>query len=266
MSSLPRWFLRIQPLLLAALGLLLFFWLALTPAGLLGKADAIGYAVCHRIAERSFGLGDRAVPLCARCSGMYLGALAGFLFHLKFGKRGGMPSRRTQAIFAVFLLLFGLDGINSYLTFFPGVTHLYQPLNGLRLLTGTLLGAAMAALLVPTFNQVVWQHWDERPVLGSLPPLLGLLALAGVISGAIASENPLLVYPLALLSVASLLILLILAYSLIWVLVLKCENSFTSWKDLRPVLLLGGLTTLVQIAAIDALRYAATGTWNGFTP
>jgi hypothetical protein len=39
-----------------------------TPPGLLGKADAIGYAVCHRIDLRSFHLGDRQLPLCARCT------------------------------------------------------------------------------------------------------------------------------------------------------------------------------------------------------
>jgi hypothetical protein len=102
MSPLPHWLTRVQPLLLLALSLLLFVWLALTPPGLLGKADAIGYAVCHRIAERSFLLGERAVPLCSRCSGMYLGALAGILFHLRFGRRGGLPPRRIQAAFVVF--------------------------------------------------------------------------------------------------------------------------------------------------------------------
>jgi hypothetical protein len=147
----------------------------------------------------------------------------------------------------------------------PGLPHLYTPLNGLRLLTGTLLGAGMASLLVPTFNQVVWRQWEERPALAKLRQLWVLLGLAGLISAAIATENPLLVYPLALLSVASLLVLLILAYSMVWTLVLQCENSFATWKDFRPVLLLAVLTTLLQIAVIDALRYNLTGTWNGFS-
>ena len=40
-----------QPALILLLGILLVVWLILTPPGLLGKADAIGYAVCHRIAD-----------------------------------------------------------------------------------------------------------------------------------------------------------------------------------------------------------------------
>src|SRR5689334_17781875 len=53
-------------------------WVYLTPEGVLGKADAVGYAVCHRITVRSFLFPDgRQLPLCARCSGMFLGVLVG---------------------------------------------------------------------------------------------------------------------------------------------------------------------------------------------
>ena len=55
-------------------------FLMVAPPGLLGKADALGYAVCHRIDARSFHIGTRQLPLCARCSGMYLGALLGLVF------------------------------------------------------------------------------------------------------------------------------------------------------------------------------------------
>ena len=265
MNASQPWYERFQPVFLGIFGCLVVVWLAMTPPGLLGKADAIGYAVCHRIAERSFFLGDRAVPLCSRCSGMYLGALAGFLLQFRLGKRGSLPPRRIQAVFVVFLLAFALDGINSYASFFPQLPHLYDPQNMLRLLTGTLLGTAMAAILVPTFHQVVWLQWDDRPALGTFHQLLVWLVAAGLIAGSIASENPLLVYPLALLSVASLLFLLVIAYSLIWTMLLRRENTFQSWKQLRAVLVLAGLTTFLQIAGIDTLRFLLTGTWSGFS-
>src|SRR5512143_3851532 len=79
---------------LAATAIVLFFWLLNTPAGLLGKADAIGYAVCHRIDARSFHIGERQFPLCARCSGMYLGAMVALLYQAVTGRRrAGMPGR-----------------------------------------------------------------------------------------------------------------------------------------------------------------------------
>ena len=75
LNSLP---VKIFALVIAAVVVVL--WLIYTPEGLLGKADAIGYAVCHRIDLRSFHLGDRQLPLCVRCSGMYLGALLGLAY------------------------------------------------------------------------------------------------------------------------------------------------------------------------------------------
>jgi len=67
-------------------------WTYYSPPGLLGKADAIGYAVCHRIDARTFHLGDRQLPLCARCSGMFLGALIGLVYQTATRpRRAGMP-------------------------------------------------------------------------------------------------------------------------------------------------------------------------------
>ncbi len=265
MNLTRPWYERFQPVLILILAVLLTVWLALTPPSLLGKADAVGYAVCHRIAERSFLLGDRALPLCSRCSGMYLGALVGFIFQAFLGRRGELPARKIQWMFGVFLLAFAIDGINSYLTFFPQAPGLYTPQNGLRLATGTLVGTAMAAFLMPTFHQIVWQQWQDRPALSTFRQLILILAAAGLIAAAVASENPILVYPLALLSVLSLLTILILAYTLIWVLLLKRENSFEGWKQLQPVLLLAIITTLIQIGLIDTGRFLLTGTWAGFT-
>ena len=49
-----------------------------------GKADHIGYAVCHQISVRSYFFGDHQLPLCARCSGQYLGALLSKSFYLLY--------------------------------------------------------------------------------------------------------------------------------------------------------------------------------------
>ena len=77
----------IKGLLFFTIGLLLIAWLLNTPEGLLGKADAVVYTVCHRIDLRSFHLGDRQISLCARCTGMYLAAVFGILFQALLGRR-----------------------------------------------------------------------------------------------------------------------------------------------------------------------------------
>jgi uncharacterized membrane protein len=267
-SPRPAKLARIIPVLKVALvittGLFLFGWWLNTPPGLLGKADAAGYAVCHRIAARSFLIGTRQTPLCARCSGMYLGALLGIVYLGWFGKRAGMPKLKVGLVLIAFLVAFAVDGGNSYLHFFPNAPGLYQPENWLRLLTGTGVGLGIAAVLVPVVNQTLWQTYDGRPALEGWRQFLPLLGLAGVLDLAVLSDNPLLLYPLALLSGASIFVILGLVYAIVWIMLGRRENRYMRYRDLWVPLMAGFLTALVQIAALDAGRFWLTHTWAGF--
>lgn len=40
---------------------------------------ALGSVVCHQIAERSFHWGATQFPVCARCTGLYVGGLVGLI-------------------------------------------------------------------------------------------------------------------------------------------------------------------------------------------
>ncbi len=247
-----------------AAGLLLAGWLLNTPEGLLGKADAIGYAVCHRIDLRSFHLGDRQIPLCARCSGMYLGAVLGLVYQWRTApRRGGMPPRRLWPLLILFVLAFAFDGVNSYLQLFPGVPNLYQTQNWTRMVTGTGMGLAMAAVLYPAFNQTIWQTWDARPALEPRA-MLPLLLLAVLLVGLTLSENALILYPLALIGAAGVLVILTMVYGMVVVMVLKAENRFTALEQLALPLVAGFGLGLAQIAGLDFIRYLLTGTWDGF--
>lgn len=260
---------RITPLLtgllaLVALLLVLLWWIN-TPPGLLGKAAAAGYAVCHQIISHSFLLGDHQLPLCARCTGMYLGALLGVIYLTRFGKRSGMPPVKIGIVLGLFLLFFAVDGVNSYLHFFPGAPELYQPENWLRLLTGTGVGLGIAAMLVPVTNQVFWQEGDPRPALEGWRQFLPLLGLAVILDLVILSEAPLLLYPLALLSAAAIFVVLSLVYGMVWTMLFKRENRFQRYQDLAVPLLAGFIMAMVQIGGFDMFRFWLTGTWAGFS-
>lgn len=245
-------------------GIILGSWLYLTPPGLLGKADAVGYSVCHRISERSFHLDSRPVPLCIRCSGMYLGAFAGVLLQLGAGRKGGFPPRKFYPLMGLFVLAFGVDGLNSYLHLFPGLPSLYEPQHWSRLLTGTLMGINLALIVYPTFNQTVWQDYEYTPALSRWHDF-GVIILGGLFLSALAfTELTLLLYPLALISTLTVVLLLTTVYAVLWTLLLKRENIFSSWKEVFPVLLLGFCTTMLQIAIFDLARYLLTGSWSGF--
>jgi len=250
---------------IAAVGLLLVGWLLNTPGGLLGKADAVAYAVCHRIAARSFHLGERPISLCARCTGMYLGALAGLVYQHRYGRRRtGTPPRRVIGVLAGMVLAFMVDGLNSYMTLFPGFPHLYEPQNWLRLLTGTGMGIAVSVALFPAFNLTIWQQTDSRPAITNLRSLGVLLICAALVDLLVLSENPLLLYPLALVSAGGVLVLLTMVYSLIWVMLLRTENQYLHLQQLFFPLTAGFGVALLQIALLDIGRYLITGTWDGF--
>lgn len=239
-------------------------WLRYTPSGLLGKMDAIGYAVCHRIDLRSFHLGVRAMPLCARCSGMHLATLLGLSFQTLYGKRIKMPPVKILIVFGVFAAAFALDGINSYLHFFPGAPSLYDPHNWLRLITGSGLGLGISAVLYPVVNQVFWKDWEDKAALGDWKTFLILIGLTILLDGAILSENPIVIFPLAILSGLAVLVTLSLCYAMLVIMLIKHENAYQNWAAAWLPLLAGFTIAISQTYIIDIVRYIFTGTWGGF--
>ena len=249
-------------------------WFLNTPPGLLGKADAIGYAVCHRISERSFHIGSYQLPLCARCSGMYLGAVTGLVFQSILGwKRSKAPHWSIIAILAIFVAAFGIDGINSYLYLLkqihpgilPQVPNLYIPNNTLRLFTGSGMGLGIAAMLFPAFNQSIWVDYDnQRAALPGWKAFSLLLGIQVVLDLLVLTGSPVILYPLAIIGVLGVWLLLTLVYSIVWVMITGQENKFKKLRQVWLPLLAGLTITIIQTAAIDMLRFWLTGTWGGF--
>lgn len=250
-------------LILAAIALL-GVWLILTPEGVLGKADAIGYSVCHRIAERSFTIAGRQMPLCARCTGMYLGMLAGLLFQLPYGRRTEFPPLKIALPLAVLAVLFALDGINSTLSLFPGASELYAPSNFLRLMTGAGMGMLVPLYLLPVFHQTLWTVSDDRSAIDSWSKALTILGVTIISALLIYTDIPALLFLLAILSALTVPAILGMCYALFWVIIFRKENSFTRLKHAWLPLLAGLTTAMLQIGLIDMLRYRFTGTWAGF--
>ena len=266
LQKLIRWFVPIAALAAFA------GWMYIAPPGILGKADAVGYAVCHRISERSFHIGDRQLPLCARCSGTFTAAAVGLTFlGVTARKRSGMPAPKFYLPFALFFLAFAVDGSNSYLYLLKQTTgvlkqipNLYIPNNTLRLFTGTGMGLTMASFLFPAFNQSVWRDLDPAPVIGTWKRFLALLGLLLVVDLLILTESPIVLYPIAIISPLGVLALLTMIYAMVWLMIMRQDNTITDGKDLWLPLLAGFTLTLLMILAIDLFRLQLTGTWGAF--
>jgi uncharacterized membrane protein len=265
-QTIIKWFVPIAAII--AFGA----WMYLSPEGALGKLDAIGYAVCHRIDARSFQIGDRQLPLCARCTGEFYAAGIALIFQaFVSGKRSKLPSRGIIAILVLFFLAFGVDGSNSYLYLLKQssgealaqIPNLYVPNNVLRLFTGSGMGITLAAVLYPVINQSLWRELDDRPAL-EWKSFGILIVMIAVINLLVLTDSDIILYPIAYLSALGTLALLVLVFSILWIIIMKQDNTFDNLRQLWLPLASGLTLALIMILSIDLFRLQFTGTWSGF--
>jgi uncharacterized membrane protein len=240
--------------------------LRLAGDNLLNIADYAGYAVCHRLTGHSFLLAGRQMPLCARCTGMYLGVALVAVVTLASGRtrRTALPPRPVLALLLLFLIAMGVDGLNSYVHFFPGAPHLYEPRNWLRLITGLGTGLGMGLVALPALAETLWAAPDRRAVLASVREMTGLVGLAALVAGLTLSNLEPILYVLSVVSAAGVLFILCVINTIGLLVVTRREGRVRRTRGaLWP--LLGGLGLgLAQIAVISVLRYSLTGTMTGF--
>jgi uncharacterized membrane protein len=251
--------------------LLIGFYTVTTPAHLahspaLAGADWTGYAVCHRIFERSFLINGRQFPLCARCTGMYLGAFLVFLVLWLSGRlrRSLLPPTPLLLTLIGFVGLMGLDGVNSYLHFFPNAPTLYEPRNWLRLLTGLGTGLAMGLITIPALAQILWRDPDWQPSAASWRDLAELMILAGVASLLLLSNQPTILYVMALASTAGLLLIVMALNTVGFLIILRRDGQMKQWRETALPLTIGFILGLIELSAISLVRYYFTGTMSGF--
>jgi uncharacterized membrane protein len=244
-----------RALLLGGLLVILLLWIV-APGDLLDKADHVGYAVCHQIPVRSFFFDGRQLPLCARCSGQFLGALLGLalLLALRRGRAGLLPPTAITVTLLGFFVIWAIDGLNSYLTLFPGAPHLYEPSNLLRVLTGGLQGVALITLVLPFFSTTLWANTTQQRVVGRWREVGWLLVIVAVIVLLMSSERDALLYPLALLSVGGTLMLLTMVNTMLLTLALRRANAVQRGRDAAPLLMAGLALGGLEVLAINLLR------------
>jgi uncharacterized membrane protein len=105
---------------------------------------AIGHIVCHQLPARSFHLWGASLPVCARCTGIYVGAAAASIV-IALAPRPSTEARflRSSAKVdtrLVLLLATAPTAITVLFEWSTGVT----PANWIRALAGVPLGAAVA--------------------------------------------------------------------------------------------------------------------------
>jgi uncharacterized membrane protein len=289
----------------ATLTFLVVMRLVIAQDGLLTQADLVGYAVCHRMERHSFLIAGRQLPLCARCSGTFLGALVGFFGQavvLRRRRAAEFPPPFIIVILACFMLLWAADGLNSYLADIVNGPHLYEPHNWLRMTTGALNGLTMSALVYPVFNFTLWRNPVPKQAIRNLRDLGVLLLLEACLVGLVfftsdeairagtdslsllpvqwpfllaachavlslvIALGPFVLYPLAFLSALGVMTLLTSVNSMLVLMLIRRENTVDTWRAALVPLLAGFTVSLVLVGVIDVVRYTFTGTLTGIPP
>ncbi len=207
---------------------------------------------------------DRQLPLCSRCTGMYLGAAVGSVFLLSGKQRSGFADKKTLFILLGFLILFAFDSINSFLQLLPGVPFLYKSQNWLRLLTGSGMGLAIPVMLVPIVNGTLWKNSLPEPIISTWKTLFIIIGVIVILDATVLTGNPYILMLFAVLTPLTVVGILTLVYCVLWMMILKKDARLVTFRQSLPWLCIGFTTAMLQIGFMDALRFAITGTWAGF--
>jgi uncharacterized membrane protein len=245
-----------------AIGVLALAVLAflLAPWPLYDKLWGIAYGICPQRPGHSLFFGGVQMPIEAREGGMYAGFLLGFayLVILGRGKARNLPPQKILTILIGFIVLMGLDGLNAvaYDLYLPTP---YTPNLLMRSGTGLLTGLALAGIMLPIFNQSIWQQSTSVASLSSWRELVPALLLIAVFWAAGLSGWKPLLYPISSVAIFGQVILLVSLGAMMASIFLRREGQVSNFTELAPLILLGLVAVVVLLGATSTVRYGLFG-------
>jgi len=248
----PTWLLAaLGAAYVVAVGVLLF-----APGGtFIERLRALDGGICAQLPGHSFYPAGQQLPLCARNTGIYLG-FSSMLLLLTFSGRlraSQLPPVPVMLALGGAVALMGVDGFNSFFLDLR-LPHLYHPDNLLRLTTGLGTGVAMAALVVPVTNGLVWRDDDPQRSFGSFAQLGVALPILLLVFLGVASQWGILLYPIAILSTAG-LILALSSVNIVFMLgVTNRIGRYAGWRQFFPLFTLAIALAIVELMALFLLK------------
>ena len=249
--------------LLVTTALIGLAWLTATPPGVLGKGPPLATPSATALRNGRFtcmGSNCRSAPGAPASTW----AMIGIAFRGAGVRANCFPALRWLLPLLALGGTIAIDGINSYLSLFEFYTPIYQPHNTLRLFTGLVAGAAMITVVLPVFNATVWRApRRDAPITGwrDLAALLVALALAGLL---VLTRLSVVLWIAGVISALDVALMFGIVGAALFVSFTHREATARRWRDLAIPALAGLLVALAIIGGIDAVRFALTGTWDGF--
>ena len=105
---------------------------------------AVGSVICHQIPERSFFLAGQQLPVCARCTGLYVSGTLGLIAWIAIK----LARRRPIAIDPrVALRVLAIAAVPTALSLAAGMAGLWDGSNVTRALLAVPLGGSAGAIV-----------------------------------------------------------------------------------------------------------------------
>ncbi|CAG0940961.1 hypothetical protein ANRL1_00327 [Anaerolineae bacterium] len=278
MTRIHNW---LAPAFLLALGALFL----LAPFPFKSKLDAIPYGIDPQRPSHTHFFGGTHLPgedwlrqnipgfatfdpetpmqlsLEARKVGMYVGFLAVWIYLIALGRGRvkGMPPWYILLTFIIFVGIMGLDGFNAFFYDLKVIPHLYEPRLDLRLFTGLLCGYAFAGILIPVVNYSLWRENDTRPVIEDWKVFVGGFIPLAIVYVVTFSGWGILLYPLSIISSASVLILVALINVVFVISLFRKEYTAITWHDALNPFAAGIALAIVELGFLSLVRYLLLG-------
>ncbi len=235
-----------------------FACLLLAPWSFEAKSIAVLHGLCAQRPSHSFWFGAERLPFGSRMTGIYGAFLITQLYLLVRGRfrASGIPSLGVLSALLVFVVVMGLDGLNSTLVDVQLIT-IYPPANVLRFITGAFTGTTLAIFLWLLIGNILWSRDQQRSekVIGRFHELLmlavpiagfGLLAMSGWPS----------LYPLIALTLVISAVVVIFELSLCFVVLTRHEeNVARSLRDLSHAAFWALLAAYVFMTSMSGVRF-----------
>lgn len=199
----------------------------------------IGGAVCHQLPQRTIEVGAELLPVCARCTGIYIGFwIAALYFLIRQRQSGDQLLQGIQIPFAAFSFLpFMIDGGGSYL-------GLWQSNNLIRIMTGLPAGISLPYFFILLKNIEI-HTVGKTPIYKGFGEQLGLMCAGYLVAYFIYFGGFGLYFPIGLMIVAGVLTFMLCAAGILFLWIKK------RWQ----FLFCQCLSVAVWIAGVGWLRF-----------
>ena len=210
----------------------------------------LGGGLCHQRLERTFSIGNLNMPVCSRCTGIYLGIILSILTLTLIERKikGEFPSLKVVLISVGVFLMMGVDVVLS-------TVGLIESNNIIRLITGFMTGWFMVLLLFPLANNAMFKSFVRKNYLDNWKKFLIWLA-----AGAAGAALFIFTYKYAIIFWATLAVLGLITFVTLVLFILffslnrRLLGSIDSWKKYLIAIVVGMLSSTALLTLFSYLR------------